>query len=289
MIYASNTAPRKKARLMQDLKSYNRPDKILRTMWNAFLAGAGLGSIGSRYALNMKEESEFVHIRKTDRSGRTIDQKKVPKSSVDKWTKKGWELWENFELDELEEGFKDWVKKLVGADPATKKMIADLKARGANELWRIAKTDKDSMRRMYAKKIAGYKSMKDAIRGGDDTMMTFEEKEDLIRFKYFREANKYDLIESPVAKEILRQIKAIDRWALGAWGAKNLVAGENMLKFKTGGMVKWKGWVMIEYDYGKDLYNLKFYKIRGTKVNYTKEIDGVYAEDLVRLIDEVVG
>lgn len=39
-----------------------------------------------------------------------------------------------------------------------------------------------------------------------------------------------------IAKTILSQIKTIDGWALSAWGAKDLVAMEDGLKFKTSGM-----------------------------------------------------
>jgi len=91
------------------------------------------------------------------------------------------------------------------------------------------------------------------------------------------------------AQIILTQIKQLDRMALFAWGAKDLVNTGKGLKFKTSGMVKWKGWVEIILDEGLDLYNIKFYKIRGTNVNYTQQLEGVFVEDMVRLIDEVVG
>lgn len=91
------------------------------------------------------------------------------------------------------------------------------------------------------------------------------------------------------AQIILGQIKTLDPMALFAWGAKDLVNTGKGLKFKTSGMVKWKGWVEIILDEGQDLYNLNFYKIRGVEVKYTKKLEGVFAEDMVRLIDEVVG
>jgi len=91
------------------------------------------------------------------------------------------------------------------------------------------------------------------------------------------------------AQIILSQIKTIDKWALGAWGAKDLINLGDGLKFKSSGMVKWKGWVEIKLNYGTDLYDIKFYKIRGTEVKYTKELDGVFAEDLVNTIEVVVG
>jgi hypothetical protein len=92
-----------------------------------------------------------------------------------------------------------------------------------------------------------------------------------------------------VAEIILKQIKALDRQALMAWGAKDYVNMGNGLKFKTSGLVKWKGYVYIWYDVGMDLYNVDFFQIRNMEVKYTKRLDGVFAEDLIRIIDEVVG
>ena len=92
-----------------------------------------------------------------------------------------------------------------------------------------------------------------------------------------------------IANTILSQIKEIDRWALGAWGAKSLVDMGDGLKFKTGGMVKWKGWVYVQYDYGRDLYDITFFRIRKLEMKVDNKLEGVYAEDMVRLIDEQVG
>lgn len=91
------------------------------------------------------------------------------------------------------------------------------------------------------------------------------------------------------AQIILSQIKALDRLALHAWGAKDLVNMGDGLKFKTSGLVKWKGYVYIKYDAGADLYNVDFFRIRNVEIKYDKRLEGIYAEDLVRIIDEVVG
>ena len=64
-----------------------------------------------------------------------------------------------------------------------------------------------------------------------------------------------------VAKTILSQIKALDGWSLGAWGAKDLVALENGLQFKV-----------RKYEY-KEI----------------KKVTDVFVEDLVDIIDEMVG
>ena len=92
-----------------------------------------------------------------------------------------------------------------------------------------------------------------------------------------------------IAKTILSQIKAIDYWAMGAWGAKNLVAKKDGLQFKSSGMVKWKGIVQVIYDEVLDLYNLEFGRIRKYEYKIDKKIEGVYVDQLVELIDGQVG
>lgn len=92
-----------------------------------------------------------------------------------------------------------------------------------------------------------------------------------------------------VGKTIIFQIRRIDPMATFAWGMKNAVYMSDGFKFKTSGLVKWKGYVYIKYDYGSDLYNVEFAKIRKYEWKTQKTVEGVYAEDLVRVIDEQVG
>lgn len=94
---------------------------------------------------------------------------------------------------------------------------------------------------------------------------------------------------SNVAKEIVRQINTIDARAFLAWGAKEFVNMGDGLKFKTSGLVRWKGYVNIRYDYGTDLYCIDFFKIRGVNIIPHENLENVFVEDLVKLIDEVVG
>lgn len=92
-----------------------------------------------------------------------------------------------------------------------------------------------------------------------------------------------------VAQTILSQIKTLDRSAMIAWGAKDLVNMGEGLKFKTSGMVKWKGYVHVKYNEGNDLYDIDFFRVRGVDVKTHKQAKGIYAEDLVWVIDGVVG
>jgi hypothetical protein len=92
-----------------------------------------------------------------------------------------------------------------------------------------------------------------------------------------------------IAQTILSQIKTIDPMATFAWGAKDLVNMGDGLKFKTTGMVKWKGYVYIKYNQGTDLYDIEFFRIRNFEVKNDKQMRDVFAEDLVNIIDSVVG
>ena len=92
-----------------------------------------------------------------------------------------------------------------------------------------------------------------------------------------------------IAQTILSQIKILDPKALFAWGAKELVNMGDGLKFKTSGMVRWKGYVYVHYNEGTDLYDVEFAKIRKAEWKRANMIEGVFVEDLVRVIDEQVG
>jgi hypothetical protein len=95
-------------------------------------------------------------------------------------------------------------------------------------------------------------------------------------------------IQMSIAKTILDQIKTIDPRATWAWGAKDMVAMENGLRFKTTGMVKNKGYVTIKLN-GSDLYDIEFGKVRKFKYKAMKREEDVFAEDMVNFIDTMVG
>lgn len=94
---------------------------------------------------------------------------------------------------------------------------------------------------------------------------------------------------SNIATIIRDQIRAMDRNAMMAWGSKELVAMRDGLKFKTSGMVKWKGYVYVQYDEGMDLYNVIFAKIRKYEWIEQERVEGVFFDQLVEIIDRRVG
>lgn len=92
-----------------------------------------------------------------------------------------------------------------------------------------------------------------------------------------------------IAQTILNQINCADRCAMMAWGAKNLVAMEKGLKFKSSGMVKKKCYVLVELDEGADLYDVSFCRIRKYEWIVDKKVEGVFSDQLVDVIDGWVG
>ena len=92
-----------------------------------------------------------------------------------------------------------------------------------------------------------------------------------------------------IGKTIHMQIRAIDLMALFAWGAKDMVYMVDGFKFKTSGMVKRKCWVYIRYDYGLDLYEIIYARIRKSEWIVDNTVSHVHCEDLVKTIDHYIG
>ena len=91
-----------------------------------------------------------------------------------------------------------------------------------------------------------------------------------------------------VAKTVYSQIKTLSPWAMPAWGAKELVALKDGIQFKSSGMVKNKGIIQVKLN-GSDLYNVTFGKVRKFKYKEIKKVTDVFVEDLIGVIDEMVG
>jgi hypothetical protein len=91
-----------------------------------------------------------------------------------------------------------------------------------------------------------------------------------------------------VAKTILDQIKCCDPRALWAWGAKDYVGSNDGIQFKVGGMTRWKGTVIVKLN-GSDLYDVRFFRLRGTKVLEDVTKKDIFVENLVTILDEKIG
>lgn len=92
-----------------------------------------------------------------------------------------------------------------------------------------------------------------------------------------------------VSNTIRSQIRMILPTAFMCWGATHQANIENGIRFKSSGLVAWKGYVEVVYNYGTDLYDVAFFKMRKGERKPTKNLEGVFAEDLVSVIDGVVG
>ena len=89
-----------------------------------------------------------------------------------------------------------------------------------------------------------------------------------------------------IAKTIIDQINSIDRFALGAYGAKNFIAYEETeryeggLSFYVNGLhFQGKVYVMLNW---LDEYEIRFVDENQTTVN---EVKGVYCDMLVDVLD----
>ena len=87
---------------------------------------------------------------------------------------------------------------------------------------------------------------------------------------------------------VYSQIKTMSPWAMAAWGAKELVVLKDGIQFKSSGMVKNKGIIQVKLN-GSDLYDVTFGKVRKFKYKEIKKVTDVFVEDLIGVIDEMVG
>ena len=81
--------------------------------------------------------------------------------------------------------------------------------------------------------------------------------------------NKVDEGGKEISQTILKQLGGNKFIAMT--GAKNLGYSDNSLSFKIGKNKSKATHVEIEYDRGKDLYNMIFFNIRGTDVKELKK------------------
>ena len=91
-----------------------------------------------------------------------------------------------------------------------------------------------------------------------------------------------------IAGVVYSQIKTMSPWAMAAWGAKELVVLKDGIQFKSSGMVKNKGIIQVKLN-GSDLYDVTFGKVRKFKYKEIKKVTDVFVEDLIGVIDEMVG
>jgi hypothetical protein len=99
---------------------------------------------------------------------------------------------------------------------------------------------------------------------------------------------KKKLTESTVAKTILKQINAIDKWALQSWGAKNYVSSDKSIQFDVRGS-KFRGRVIITYDRGPDTYVVELGQVKNLDWKQKYMMKNIFAQDLVNVLDQQIG
>ena len=89
-----------------------------------------------------------------------------------------------------------------------------------------------------------------------------------------------------IAQTILKQLGG--RRFIAMTGAKNIGFTNKGLSMKIGKNAKGITHVVVDYDRGKDLYDMEFVKIRGTK-RTGKKVKSVYADDLKTIFKGYTG
>ena len=90
-----------------------------------------------------------------------------------------------------------------------------------------------------------------------------------------------------IAKTILQQLGGNKFIAMT--GAKNLGFTDKGLQMKIGRNAKGVTHVIIDLDRGKDLYDIEFVKVRGTKRTTVKKLKGIYADQLGEIFTRYTG
>lgn len=87
------------------------------------------------------------------------------------------------------------------------------------------------------------------------------------------------------AQTIYSQLMTMDANLMFGLGAKDFRAEKNGLTFRVNG-AKFKGYITITLDYGRDLYNVQFWKLYASEMKVKKEIEGLFFDQLPDYLEE---
>jgi len=94
-----------------------------------------------------------------------------------------------------------------------------------------------------------------------------------------------------VANTILEQLGG--RRFSAMTGAKDFIGSDTGLSFKIGRNASQANGVRIEYDAGRDLYNIQFLRAAKTKQGFQlkeiKKVDGIYFDQLTEIFTSITG
>ena len=89
------------------------------------------------------------------------------------------------------------------------------------------------------------------------------------------------------AKELLQQLGGNRFMAMT--GAKDFGIGRDGLHFKIGRNAKSISHVVVDYNKGKDLYDMKFLRVRAGKIKVIKKVKDVYFDQLQKIFTKYTG
>ena len=92
-----------------------------------------------------------------------------------------------------------------------------------------------------------------------------------------------------VAIKIIEQINTLDKHALGSWGYRSIVYSEDSIEFHVNGSKTRPGARIKIKLTADDLYDIDLYRVVKTNVIYDERLKGIYADQLVEIIDGLVG
>ena len=94
-------------------------------------------------------------------------------------------------------------------------------------------------------------------------------------------------LSSSQAKTLLKQLGGNRFKAMT--GAKDFGIGNDGLHFKIGRNSKSISHIVIDYNRGKDLYDIKFLRVRAGKIKVVKKLKGIYADQLCEIFKRYTG
>lgn len=92
-----------------------------------------------------------------------------------------------------------------------------------------------------------------------------------------------------VQETILKQIRSLDKWALGAWGAREFKGSNDTLFFRINGTKLKAGWIEVALNRGTDTYTVRGIYQYKMEIKTRTSVQDVYWDNLVSVIDSIVG
>jgi hypothetical protein len=119
-----------------------------------------------------------------------------------------------------------------------------------------------------------------------DTLIDMFGKEDPKILQKIKESVN-EAVDKKQGAEILNQLGG-NRFIMMT-GAKHFGVGKEGLSFKIGRNSKQVNHIKIDYDRGRDLYNIKFDWVTKRGIKNKKTLKGIYADQLAKVFEKYTG